>query len=73
MTREMTMEKIYVAGLAALKRELGTDGMIRFLQLIDNGRSDYTAERHQWLSGLTVEEIAAAILRRRGEAPPNER
>jgi hypothetical protein len=43
MTRDMTTEEIYVAGLAALKRELGAVGMIRFLQVIDTGRGDYTA------------------------------
>ena len=72
MTPDMTMEEIYLAGLAALKRELGTVGMVRFLQFIDNGRGDYSKDRHQWLDGLTVDDIVAAIMRRREESGANE-
>jgi hypothetical protein len=61
----MTMEEIYTAGLAALKRELGVLGMVRFLQFIDSGRGDYTKDRRQWLKDLTVDDIVAEIERTR--------
>lgn len=65
MTDASTMEEIYLAGLAALKRELGTVGMVRFLQFIDNGRGDYSKDRHAWLDSLSVDDIAAEIERNR--------
>ena len=65
MTRDITMEEIYTAGLAALERELGLLGMVRFLQFIDNGRGDYTNDRRQWLKDLTVDDIVAEIERTR--------
>ncbi len=61
MTEGSTPEEIYLAGLAALKRELGTVGMVCFLQFIDRGRGDYSKERHAWLDHLTVDDIAEAL------------
>ena len=65
MTREMSMEEIYTAGLAALKQELGVLGMVRFLQFIDNGRGDNTKDRRQWLKDLAVDDVVAEIERTR--------
>jgi hypothetical protein len=39
MTRT-TMEQIRAKGLKALAEELGPVGMVRFLQLFENGRGD---------------------------------
>jgi len=64
-TAEMTLEEIRTAGLEALERELGTVGMVRFLQLFRPGRGDYTEERHQWLDGTDLETIAEHIRQRR--------
>ena len=66
-TRQMTLEQIRTAGLEALNGALGPVGMIRFLQQFERGRGDYTAERHGWLDGISVEQIAreAARIRRR--------
>ena len=66
-TDEMTTEQIRRVGLDALKRELGVVGMTRFLQLFERGHGDYTAERHQWLDHLTMEEIYSSILVKRQE------
>jgi len=45
----MTQEEIRIAGLKALKRELGPVGMVRFLQQFDLGEGDYTKERKKLL------------------------
>ena len=42
-----TMEEIRRQGLEALARELGPVGMVRFLQLFENGSGDYVKERHE--------------------------
>jgi len=41
-----TPEQIRTAGLAALKRELGPAGMIRFLQQFDRGSGDSQLVHH---------------------------
>jgi hypothetical protein len=52
-----TPEQIRTAGLAALKRELGTAGMIRFLQQFDRGNGDWATERGVWADRTTLAEI----------------
>ena len=47
--------------LAILQRELGLDGLARFLRLYRSGTGDYTRDRHQWLEGATIQEIMAEI------------
>jgi hypothetical protein len=61
----MSLKEVERAGLAALSRELGTVGLIRFLQLFETGYGDYTAERHQWLDDQSLDEILARIEARR--------
>ena len=43
--------------LAAIRHELGLGGLARFLMTYRSGKGDYTAERHQWLANVTVEDI----------------
>lgn len=50
--------------LAILQRELGLDGLARFLRLYRSGTGDYTRDRHQWLEGATIQEIMAEVERR---------
>jgi hypothetical protein len=50
--------------LAILQRELGADGLARFLRLYRSGSGDYTRDRHGWLEGSTIQEIMAEIERR---------
>ena len=57
MTTSMTLIEIQQAGLAALSRELGPVGFVRFLQMFEKGKGDYTAERHQWLGHLTIDDV----------------
>jgi hypothetical protein len=55
--KNMTPQDIRREGLQALLDRLGPAGTIRFLQQYESGCGDYTAERHKWLDGLTVDEI----------------
>jgi hypothetical protein len=52
-----TPEQIRIAGLTALKRELGVAGTIRFLQQFNNGAGDWAKERHEWVDRTTLDEI----------------
>jgi hypothetical protein len=57
----MTPQQIRVAGMAALSRELGMVGMIRFMQQFEMGQGDYSKDRHQWLHQFNVADIAKLI------------
>ena len=57
----MTPQQIRVAGLAALSRELGLVGMIRFMQQFEMGQGDYSKDRHKWLDKYTVDDIAKMV------------
>ena len=61
----MTLNEIQQTGLAALSRELGPVGMIRFLQMFETGYGDYTQERALWLKEQSVEDIMQRIQQRR--------
>ena len=50
--------------LAILQRELGLDGLARFLRIYRSGSGDYTRDRHRWLEGATIQEITAEVQRR---------
>ena len=64
-TQTMTLEQIRIAGMAALTRELGVVGMIRFMQQFEIGQGDYSKDRHQWLDGQDVDMIAKRIQEKR--------
>jgi len=49
--------------LAILQRELGLDGLARFLRIYRSGSGDYTRDRHSWLEGATIQEIMAEVER----------
>ena len=57
----MTPQQIRAAGLAALSRELGLVGMIRFMQQFEMGKGDYSKDRHQWLDQYGVDDIAKMV------------
>ena len=52
-----TGEQIRVRGLAALRRELGRAGLIRFLSHYEAGAGDYTRQRGKLLAGLTMNQL----------------
>jgi hypothetical protein len=64
-TETMTDEQFQRHALEVLRRELGADGLARFLRLDLSGRGDYTKERMEWQKDLTIEEIIDSIKRRR--------
>ena len=66
---KMTPEQIRSAGIEALKRELGVVGMVRFLQMFETGRGNYTEERHEWLDQMTLDDIYTRIQANRQEKP----
>ena len=57
----MTPQQIRSAGIAALSRELGVVGMIRFMQQFDMGQGDYSKDRHEWLDQYSVADIAKLV------------
>ncbi len=65
----MTLDEIRRAGLEALDHALGPVSTIRFLQLFELGRGDYTAERDAWLTDTSVTDIYESVTtsRERGQ------
>jgi len=61
----MTDEDFERHAFAILQRELGLDGLARFLRLNRAGGGDYTRDRHRWLEGATIDEIMAEVQSRR--------
>jgi hypothetical protein len=51
--------------LEILGRELGVDGLARFLRLHRSGQGDYTKDRKQWQKDLTMQEVLESMERRR--------
>lgn len=54
---KMTDAQFEHHALTVLKRELGAYGLARFLRVHHSGSGDYTRDRHQWLEGVSVEDI----------------
>lgn len=54
---EMTDEQFEHYALGLLQKDLGADGMARFLRTYRAGPGDYTRDRHQWLDQLTFHQI----------------
>lgn len=58
---QMTLEEIRIVGLKAIADELGPIGLVRFLQMFETGKGNYSEDRHEWMDRLTGEEIDQAI------------
>ena len=56
-TGQLTDEQFERHALNVLMRELGADGLARFLRLNRSGRGDYTQDRDRWQKDLTLEQI----------------
>ena len=52
-------------GFRFLAEGLGIAGTARFLQQLSPGIGDYTEERGKWLDGLTIDEVADRIEKRK--------
>lgn len=55
---QMTDQQFEAHAMDVLGRELGVDGLARFLRLYRSGKGDYTQDRDKWLHGTTIKEIA---------------
>ena len=55
-----TLHEVHTEGMDALLKALGPVDMIRFLQMFDEGKGDYTKERKTWLKN-DVHEISREI------------
>ena len=58
---QLTDEEFERHALDVLKRELGPDGLGRFLRLNRSGTGDYSCDREQWLKDLTLNEVLESI------------
>jgi hypothetical protein len=67
ITKSMTLNEIHQAGLAALSRELGPVGFVRFLQMFERGYGDYSQERSSWLEEQSIDIIAKRIQEKRSQ------
>jgi hypothetical protein len=57
----MTDEQFDRYALEVLQRELGPDGLARFLRLNRSGKGNYTKDRVQRQEDLSVAEIVASL------------
>jgi hypothetical protein len=62
----MTDEQFERFALEVLQREVGPDGLARFLRLNRSGTGDYTRGRMQWQKDLTVDQVVASLSKNRG-------
>ena len=58
---QLTDEQFERHALDVLQRELGPDGLARFLRLNRSGSGDYTRDRERWHKNLTLDQILASI------------
>ncbi len=63
--KSMSLREIRQEGIQALLDRLGPAGTVRFLQQYELGPGNYTKGRHQWLDGVTIDEVVEDIDRRR--------
>jgi hypothetical protein len=64
----MTDDQFERHALEVLRRELGLDGLARFLRLNRSAFADYTKDRAEWQEDLTIDQIMEDIRRRRTPA-----
>jgi hypothetical protein len=58
---DMTDAEFESVAFDLLRRELGVDGLARFLRLHRSGPGDYTTDRVNWQRSLSVDDIAESI------------
>lgn len=61
----MTLDEIRRKGLAALKKELGQAGMLKFMKQFSNGSGNYAVERHDWVDSMNMDELMTQIKAKR--------
>ena len=58
---QLTDQQFEKHALEVLQRELGADGLARFLRLNRSGPGDYTADRDKWQNDLTIDQVLESI------------
>lgn len=53
-------------GMKVLEENLGKAATVMFLQQYEKGFGDYTAERHEWLDGETMESFKTGLASKEG-------
>lgn len=68
----MTLDQIKSRGYAALMKELGPVGYVRFMQQFVGFKGDYTKDRHAWIDDLKIDDIKNGIdrLQRQHQVKP---
>ena len=61
----MTDQEFTRHARGVLRRELGPDGLARFLRLNRSGTGDDTRDREQWQKDLTLDQILESIRKHR--------
>ncbi|MBP0029592.1 hypothetical protein [Roseofilum sp. Guam] len=64
----MTPVELARKGFKVLVDNLGYVDSVKFLRLFDPGHGDYTAERHQWLDEMSMDDILADIHQRQKQS-----
>jgi len=64
---QMNDEQFERYALEVLQRDLGPDGLARFLRLNRSGKGNYTRDRLLWQKKLSVAEIVASLNRPIGQ------
>jgi hypothetical protein len=57
----MSLYEIRMEGWKALTERLGASGAMRFMMQYDPGHGDYSKERHELFSSVTLEELLKSI------------
>jgi hypothetical protein len=65
----MSLYEIRMEGWKALSERLGPAGAMRFMMQYDTGHGDYSKERHEIFSGLTIDDILKVIKPPKPETP----
>jgi len=66
---QLTDEQFERHALNLLQRELGPDGLARFLRLNRSGTGDYTCDRETYQRDLTLDQILKSIRDQRQQSP----
>lgn len=66
---QMTIEEIKKKGFAALMRELGPVGYVRFMQQFVGRQGDYTKDRAKWVGKLDLSDLDRKFSGKRKRRP----
>lgn len=64
-TKEPTQREIRERALAAVMKELGPEGYVRFVQEFWPGKGDYTKERRKTVCEISPQQLEQMLVKRR--------